>query len=30
MMKIKLFVVGAALTASAFLPAIAEARASWT
>jgi hypothetical protein len=30
MMKIKILLVGAALTASAFLPAIAEARATWT
>jgi hypothetical protein len=30
MMKIKILVVGAALTASAFIPAIGEARATWT
>jgi hypothetical protein len=30
MMKIKILVIGAALTASAFIPAIAEAKATWT
>jgi hypothetical protein len=30
MNKIKIFLIGATLTASAFLPAVAEARATWT
>jgi hypothetical protein len=30
MKKIKVLAFGAALTASAFLPALAEARAQWT
>jgi hypothetical protein len=30
MNKIKIFVIGATLTASAFLPAIAEAKSTWT
>jgi hypothetical protein len=30
MKKIKVLVIGTVLTASAFLPAVAEARASWS
>ena len=30
MKKFKIFAIGAALSASAFLPAMAEARASWS
>jgi len=30
MKKIRILAIGAALTASAFIPAIAEARAQWT
>jgi hypothetical protein len=30
MLKVKIAVVSAVLTASAFLPAIAEAKATWT
>jgi hypothetical protein len=30
MNKIKVFIIGAALTASVFVPAVAEARSTWT
>jgi hypothetical protein len=30
MNKLKIFLIGATLTASTFLPAVAEARATWT
>jgi hypothetical protein len=30
MTKIKVFLIGATLTASAFIPAVAEAKATWT
>jgi hypothetical protein len=30
MIKLKILILGAALTASAFIPAIAEAKGTWT